>query len=755
VTATRSHSSLTRFLRVIIFFAAASLSAQTVPIDLSVNGQPQGSISCQIAGTSISVEKAKLIEAVKRLVDPKVLDSITGMPPFINTDRLKDLGIDARFDSNNLRLELNVAPSQQVPQILSVGTAGPPATTEKIAALSGYLNLRASLGLLTAPETVFVPGQFIAQPVLNYRGWVLDASTTVSTGSVSLDYARVSHDFVASNQRLTIGSLFSPVTGFMTSRSCYGVEFFADPKMTANLHDLHLVTQQFILSQPGTVNMLLNSGSVGAYHLNAGRYVIPNLPFMTGLNEIIITSDNGLAVQRVIPYDSRLLPENEMSYSAGLEVPQWMLQPPILSGFFLYGVTPYLTVGAFTQDDMGNQMQGVEATYATPIGNFHSQLGISEGTGIDFAAEIDYRLAFGYGAYYPTVSLAAQYTGQYFLAPGIASNLYSWNLAASVSQPLPLLFSVGLGFSYQFGWYPNPDMISVSFTAARPIGKEASINFILSATQQMGGPAQVQASIMLSSILYGGRESTFATTSLISPQASADFHYQPAPSLPSGTFSISKDGEMTSGNADLQYTTPFIDSTLADSFAPSSNNLLISAGVAIVMAGGAFGVTRPVSDSFAIIVPRDNMAGQTVYANQTPDTYDGVSMAGLNIGLSQLSSYTRSTVTLSSPTAPVDSNMGPLVRFLSPTYKSGSVIVVGSKATISVSGKLVANGKPLGYRAGKFGNESFFTDEDGSFQVYDLTAGTWTLTIDGTDIRIDVTVPASRQYDAGTIEVGK
>ena len=743
---------------------------QTVPIDLFVNGQLEGNISCQIFDNSVSVEKNKLMESLRPILQKQNLlnlqNSIT-TSDYVDVSQLEKFGVDSKYDASTLRIDLTVAAQNQGALVIRIGSPSPSnLVVEKPADFSAYLNMRTLMNLQTVtaegvPVSSSLASQLVVQPVMNYKGWVLDVGTTsshISNWNFNLDYARVSHDFVETNQRLTIGSLFMPIAGFMSSQPFYGVEFFEDPRMTQSLYDLSLIKQQFLLSQGSTVNVLLNNANIGAYHLDAGKYVIPNILFGNGLNTLFIKSDN-LILQTMIPYDSRLLAQSSMAYSASLGIPQGELTPPILSGFFLYGITPYLTAGGFTQDGVGNQMGGIEGTYATQIGNFHSQIGISAGTNFGFAGELDYQLAFGYGTYYPVVNLSAQYTGKYFLAPGLSysQNQYSWLFSASFGQPLPYSFSLGFGFSYQMGWAPSPDQVSANLIISRPLGNNTNINVILSAAQQVGNPVQTQVTITLSSILDGGKESIYSTGSLNNPTVSANFRYQPALLLPSGTFSISKSGHILSGDAGVQYTTPFVDSSLSDSFSPIFNSLSLSAGVALVTAGGAFGITRPISDSFSIIVSKDNMLGQTIIANASSDSYEGMVTDKINIGLPDLISYTRSTVNLTSPTAPVDSNMGPSVRMLQPTYKSGTVLVVGTKAAVYVAGKLTSDGKPYSYHTGKLTSpsrsESFFTDEDGSFQIYNLMPGTWTLTIDGTDMKKVIIVPetASRQYDMGTI----
>lgn len=753
---------MTQFIRTVPFILAtgtvSAQSLQIVPIDLFVNGHPQGNIECRIAGISISIEKSKLVESLRPFLDAQGIASLEStITDYVDVSVLRNFGIVVKYTPSTLQLDLTVSPERSGLLVLKAGASPPQSNLviEKPADFSAYLNIRTLAGLQTSSAMTTVPFQFVLQPVINYQGWVLDVSETSASGlDFSLDYARVSHDFVANNQRLTFGSLFLPITGFMSSQPLYGVEFFEDPKMTENLHDLYLIKQQFLLSQAATVSVLLNKSNIGAYHLDPGKYVIPNIFFGNGLNNLVIKSDN-VILQTTIPYDSRLLIENEMAYSASLGMPQWEFASPILSGFFLYGLTPYLTTGVFTQDGLGNQMAGIETTYATLVGNFHGQLGISGGPAVDFAAELDYQLAFGYGTYYPVINLTTQYTGKSFVLPGLIENQYSWLFSASYSQPLPYEFSLGLALSYQVGWEPNPSQLSARATVSHPVGSDVNINLVASATEQVGSPVQMQIMIMLSAILNNGKESAFATFS--GQAASADFRYQPSLLLPYGTFSISKDGDVISGSASAQYTTQFVDTSLSDSFSPSVNTLLLSAGIALVTAGGAFGITQPISDSFALIVPKDNMLGQTIYANKTSDSYDGVVTDEINVGLSQLPSYTRSLVSLTSSTAPVDSDMGPSIRIFSPTYKSGTVIVVGTKATIFVSGKLTFDGEAYSYHTGKLASsdrsESFFTDEDGSFQIYGLTPGVWTLTIDGTDLKQVITIPntASKQYEVGTV----
>jgi outer membrane usher protein len=91
-------------------------------------------------------------------------------------------------------------------------------------------------------------------------------------------------------------------------------------------------------------------------------------------------------------------------------------------------------------------------------------------------------------------------------------------------------------------------------------------------------------------------------------------------------------------------------------------------------------------------------------------------------------------ITLEAPEAPIGLDLDDFQRVLLPTYKSGIVVRVGTRATYSVEGTiLLADGKALVFKSGAIVSievtESapiaFFTDEHGVFQAYGLLPGSY------------------------------
>lgn len=716
----------------------------------------------------MSIDRTKLIEVVRPILDESTffkLQNEIANKDFVPPKDLEKYGIISKYDSNLLKLELNIPIQEQRVQVLRMpGSSIPNYVAATPADFSVYLNMRTTMNLQTAYDiqnSITLPTQLILQPVINYKGWVLDTSVTSSVieyPSISLDYARVVHDFPDNSQRLTIGSVFFPTTAFMAPFPAYGVEFTRNPIMTQALRSPYLIRQSFELSQPSAVSIILNDRTLESYQLNSGKYVLPDIPFIGGLNDLVINT-NGQITHTEVSYDARLLVENDMSYSVNVAIPQWELQVPIFSGYFLYGILPFLTVGVNMQAGLGRQMEGVEAVYSTPYGSVHGQFGLSESP-IDFAAEIDYRLVFAYGNLRPTVTFSAQYTGQNFLLPGFDynSNIYAWLFSASYGQSLPYGIGLSLGVGYQVGLSPNPDQASANITLTKQIFKDTNISLMFTVAYQAGNPLKFEGYFGLASVALGGKETTNFNSQLDGQSASVNATYQPNQSLPMFSTFLAKSPDLN-GAISANYNVPFTESSLTESFSPTTNSLVLSAGVAIVMVEGHFGITRPISDSFALIIPQDNMAGQTVVANKQAETYDGMAMKNFNIGLSQLPSYTLDLVTLSSPTAPIDTNVGDSIRVMKPTYKSGIALFVGTKAAISIKGKLTFNGQPFTYQSGQIkGNTSvtFFTDENGDFEAYGLSPGDYQLTIndlEGYSQKITIPIAAPASYNIGTIVV--
>jgi outer membrane usher protein len=723
---------------------------------------------------TIFVDRARLVEALTPVLDAQLLSMLQkgGAPPGSPTVALAEitgLGISAEYDPRSLQVKISVPPEKRKPGVLGIrdGQTAKKSVREKPADFSAYINLRGKAEVQT--DTLWsVPLSVSVEPVVNLLGWVLEAVADVDNYAgwhASFATARLVKDFPPASLRLTAGTLFLPAAGFMSSPSLAGLEIVHNTSRYRPASPEPTVAKDITVSQPSIVDVSLNGRALRSFALDPGRYTINDIPLATGINELEI---GGL--RSTVPWDSRLLPAGEASWAASIGIPQWQLQPPIASGFFLYGLSPFVTTGVTMQAGMDRQTAGAEALLATPLGNVRAVAGLSMAgfSTPDFAGLLEYRLAFPGAWALPTVGLSAWYTGRTFLGPGATAdaNVYAWQLSASISQALPLGFGLTAGLGWQKGWDPGADATSLTLTIGKPVGRETSITFMASARFPQGAPVEMQGTITLTSSASNEKRSIGTNTSLAENSASMDLRAQTgkdpgAPVLFASFDGIPSDTGAAGGTVGVQFAPQFLDAMISDSFSASTNTLSLDAGMALVTAGGAVAISRPVPDSFAIIIPRENMADQRVVINQGAGASAVAAENGRPGVLAGLTSYAPTILTVEAPEAPPGTDPGAFLRTVEPSYRSGIAVLVGTRATLYAQGRItMADGKAAVYRVGyafsqddpKSSRMPFFTDENGVFQVYGLTPGNYEITLQGADaFHAGFSIPSDA---SGLFEIG-
>ncbi len=757
--------------------AAGTQAASRVPVDLVVDGRAAGSIEAEIQGDDVRLERARLREAFALVLAEGPLAMLAGDQP-MGLAELRGMGIDAVFDHAALSVSLSVPVALRRETMLDVmagpGEAGLP--VEGPATVSGYLNVTASVDLLSGSLAASssgweVPIDLVLEPVLNLAGWVLEGRTTFGfspgAGSgvqASLDFARLVKDFPAESVRVAAGSLFLPVTGFQSAFPLYGVEVIWDPAIFSATRTDPLPGGELAFDLPGSVTVSLNGRPVRTFTLAPGRYRIGGLPLETGLNRVHY--DDPQPVDILVPYDPRLLASGETTFAAGAGI-QSVLPPlaPIASAWARHGFGSFVTAGLEMQTGLDRGMAGGSVLVATPIGTWLAAAGMSldwrgaTGTVLDGAALLQYRLGFPGDPLLPGVVLETRYAGRTFAPPAPwvgegavapegavpGASPYSWQLSASVNQALPLGFGLGIGLGYRVGWQPEPDALALTAVLSHEAGKGAAISLLVSAQGVPGAPPTLSVSLGLTSAAPDGRSSGAITTGLAGGSTSVDLHLQPGSAATVISASLAGLGGSggaggAGGSLGVQYAGPLVEASISDSLtgmaitpgalggvlAASGNRLTVTAGMALVGAGGSFAFSRPIDDSFAIVVPSESLAGQRVVATSSGGGDPAVAQAGRGVlsrglfsrglfsrglfsrglfsrgVLSRLRANQRTVIALSAPEAPAGADTGAAMRVLAPGYHSGIAVRVGTPATVYVEAELQSrDGTPLAWRSGR------------------------------------------------------
>lgn len=191
----------------------------------------------------------------------------------------------------------------------------------------------------------------------------------------------------------------------------------------------------------------------------------------------------------------------------------------------------------------------------------------------------------------------------------------------------------------------------------------------------------------------------------------------------------------------------------------------IQLATALVYADGYFALSRPVTDSFAIIAPHIALGDRKVVVDASGDSFLAESGFMGPAVVPDLASYHPRILSVDMPDLPVGYNIGDGLPQVVPTYRSGTIITLGSDANIILRGKLILGiDKPLRLKSGTVVplNVSdaepilFFTNRKGHFQAEGLKPGAYRLQLTSyTELPLMIKIPPNTEgiYDAGILQL--
>jgi len=164
------------------------------------------------------------------------------------------------------------------------------------------------------------------------------------------------------------------------------------------------------------------------------------------------------------------------------------------------------------------------------------------------------------------------------------------------------------------------------------------------------------------------------------------------------------DGDLLNGR--LLWRTPRFEATanLWQRYAgtASTRSTDWSVGSALVWADGHAGVSGPVADSFALIVPHPALAGRRVRVDPGADAAGGARSDAFGPPvLGNLTSYQARDISIEVDALPPSWDLGATRPRLLPSYRSGLLVAVGTAGRTSVAARLrTASGRPRAYASG-------------------------------------------------------
>lgn len=596
---------------------------------------------------------------------------------------------------------------------------------------------------------------------------------------------RLIHDDLERAVRYSVGDIFYRATEFQVSPPLLGLSI---ERAYAEIQPLRNITptgtRSFTVTQRSTVEIYVNGLYQETLRLDPGRYDLSDFAVNAGVNEVsLLITDSSGGQQRIefsLFNDPSLLKSgvSEFSFNAGYQRNNntvgidYDYNVPALSGFYRYGLTDYLTLGASIQGTEWQQIAGGELSLSTPFGILSSNLSASEleGVGRGKAASLRWSYDFFLGGSRPheldLVAIARDDLYTYFgqEIPGLQNKT---ELRARYSAPGPFGSYISASARHAESFIESEPVDKVyGFNITRRFGP---LNFSLRLEQETSGIEESRAIIRLSAPmgqrqLASSQWDTFDETGeLILARSQrggvGDF---------SGGLALRSDADAYRADMDAFYQANRFQLGLDHSYIHFNDVerdpdqlTTLRLGSSLAYADGSIALARPIADSFIMVRRHESLEGSRILVDERQD---GFSAVADNFGpavVPAVNSYVARRVRWEAESPPFGYDMGDIEGNAFPFYRSGTAYTAGSEASITVIGQVQdTRGQAIGMTVGRItatdGREftpvSTFTNKSGRFVAQGLSPGEYQIVFpDRGDLSVRFQI---QEGAAGMVELG-
>lgn len=784
-----------------IDFAATQQPSRTITmaVPLVWNGQVLSDVIVQIsADESVAIESQSLRAEMSLLLTENGkarLDEAIAGDPFVSPAELQVAGFDVGFDMARLELTVNaidptLRPVEPLRGRREIGESRLP--TIEPAGFSAYLNTSANL-IYSEQEGVVPPDLFLFGAA-RYRDVVLEFDGGF-TQSLNDDYrfyrraVRAVYDEPESFRRWSAGDLQLQNTGAFRTPFIGGIAVEKSRRTFDPFRaKVNLGGRQILIASPSTVEVIINGATAQTLDLQPGTYSLDDLPIQTGSNDIQLVVRDAAGREQVTRFDYFFDPieldagDDEYTVAVGVIATELNLQPnyskdPVFIGNYRKALSDILIVGGGVQIAEDIQVVSAETQFVPQVipGSFNFEGAVSMGGGTGFALRGGYRLTTGSGSEAKGFSATFNYESKNFRTVGDLAGFRLENLSVSAtySQALSQRTTVVAGANYYSragGSSQSTVFVDVNHRLRDNIRATFGMEYGTGST--FGSNFGVRAGI---SVLFGGRNRANATYQSRRKLARASLSRGSDNNV--GSLGYSVNVQDSSGNSSIDGLVDYVANrfearaslaTSGTSFGGITNDQTarLQIGTSFAFADGAFGIGRPIQNSFLLARPHKTLKDTDVIAGRSLRD-GGFEASSGTFGaavVNRLSAYSTQDVQYDIDSLQAGYDIGSGVIRVNPAYRSGYGVVVGTDRFVSAVGFLQMGGEPASLVAGLitseddegFEPEPFFTNSAGRFGIIGLAPGksyTIRLNDSGRTFRIQVPENNTGLYRLETINL--
>ncbi len=453
---------------------------------------------------------------------------------------------------------------------------------------------------------------------------------------------------------------------------------------------------------PSQAEIFIDGVPAGRHTVAPGSFEFRNIYSYAGAHTVEVLLKDPFGNEQRISYpmyfSDQLIREgnHEYSYNAGFLREQFGTKSdeygkPVFSAFYRYGVTNSLNLGLRAEGSDGVFNGGTSASFTLPrAGIFTLVLARSNANGQRGSAG-SFRHSYQVGSF--NTNLQASGFSRAYATVGVPASPDMTKFQASLGGGylIPALGGVAVSYS-ETETYNGVNTRVTSASYSRGLTKALSLFVTASATRIL--------------------DTTYSFFIGLNFTPAKDVHgaiqYSNTGGADAETVQIQKDNPVGEGlgyraslnrtnagastayllSPSLQYNARYgiysLDAAMQNSNGNTTESYNISAAGSVVYAGGFYGLSRPVSDSFGIVMV-DNVAGATVLNNGQEI---GRTNSSGTLIVPTLASYNQNQIALDMKNLPMDYSVSGVNAKLAPSLWSGSCIAFDAIKVRALAGSL-------------------------------------------------------------------
>lgn len=787
-----------------------------VNLPVILDGRPIGDVGVEVLGERVTIDAERFLSAVGNELTPDLVAAVRGRavngrltPEQASTDALV-----VRYNPQLLQIEVDAPATARLVRNINLSTdleREEQAQEERPAGFSAFVTptVTGEYVWKRTPSTAKGFGPVTGQlefggRIGGYRGVGFLSRHSFTTSSQAPGFIReesfLVYDDVRRLLRVTAGDLIPQATSFQTSPLMAGVSverfFGLQPERLFR----PVGNSSFQLDRPSTVEVRINGIPQRELFLQPGRYNLRDLPLAQGSNlvDLVIRDETGR--ETIISdrnfFDYALLAPGITEFSAAVGVksrfgnraPNYS-DDPVFTGFARRGFSETVTAGLDVQADRFGANGGASVLWASPIGVFRLQAAGSQRRrfGAGGAAELAYSITGGLGSNRLSrfnLDLRAEFRSSNFSTindeppPLIGPRV--------INQPTSALFNasaqaflgrttLNASASYSIGRGGRAN----TTTAFAGINYQLSPRWTAGAFGRYVDDGQRKDTGLIFQLTWRPSPSTDVRARYDTGEREAQLAFRKSSARTVNSVNYGADirrndrDDVAIGSADAFYVGNRFEAGIVHRAETSANldgvrdhRTRATLATSLVFADGAFGIGRPVRESFAVVKRHPTLAGKRVRIDETERGYfasSGTFGPAVHV---DLNTYSSRSLYYSVDDLPPGYDLGDGQFILRPPFNGGYKLTVGSGASFTAIGQVrqSGSGAPLPFVGGQFvplGNGEAkpipaFTNRNGRLVATGLKAGKYRLELATTPplVReIEIGENAQPLVDIGLIEV--